>query len=87
MPASKHLRVLSVRLPESDIRRFKSLAAQRSMSLQEAVHQALQSWALQISSAPHESIGALRGSLADVNIAKLIREEKEHELKKERQLY
>ena len=85
MPASKHLKkLLSVRLPEAEFRRFKSLAASRGVSVQEAVHQALECWA---SEAPQKSPGqldALQGSLADVDIENLMRREKEAELVKDR---
>jgi hypothetical protein len=40
-------KLLAVRLPEADKRRFKSLAASQGISLQEAVHQALEAWASQ----------------------------------------
>lgn len=43
MTASR-LKILSVRLPEPQLRRIKSLAAQRGASLQEAVREALESW-------------------------------------------
>jgi predicted DNA binding CopG/RHH family protein len=43
MSASKQLKILSVRLPEQEVRTFKSIAAQRGVSLQEAVHEALAS--------------------------------------------
>jgi len=42
-----HTKLLAVRLPEADKRRIKSLAASRGMTLQEAVHQALEAWASQ----------------------------------------
>ncbi|MGH9345178.1 MAG: ribbon-helix-helix protein, CopG family, partial [Terriglobia bacterium] len=44
MPASQRLKVLSVRLPEPEVRRVKSIAARRGISLQEAVRQALEAW-------------------------------------------
>jgi len=42
---TKNTKLLAVRLPEADKRRFKSLAASVGISLQEAVHQALDVWA------------------------------------------
>lgn len=83
MPASQHLRILSVRLPESEIRRIKSLAATRGVTVQEAVHQALDFWAADFRSSPPESLDSLEGSLAGVDIAKLMREEKKNERRKE----
>ena len=82
MSASKHLKVLSVRLPESEIRRFKSIAAARGVSVQQAVHQALDAWASHVRKvAPLET---LEGSLADVDVENLIRREKKMELDKDR---
>jgi hypothetical protein len=84
MPASKHLKILSVRLPETEVRRFKSLAARRGVSLQEAVHQALATWASQTQKVPPEPLDALEGSLADVDIERLLRHERKIELTKDR---
>src|SRR5271167_4336308 len=41
------VKVFSVRLPEAERRRVKSLAASLGLSLQEVVHQALEAWMLQ----------------------------------------
>jgi hypothetical protein len=87
MSASKHLKILSVRLPEPEVRRFKSLAASRGVSIQEAVHQALKSWASDIRKAPLEPLDALEGSLADVDIERLIRQERDMELVKGRRWF
>jgi Ribbon-helix-helix protein, copG family len=84
MPASKQLKILSVRLPESEIRRFKSLAASRGVSVQDAVHQALQSWASEAQNISTEPLDALEGSLADVDVISLMRREKKVELSKDR---
>jgi hypothetical protein len=43
MSASEQLKILSVRQPEQEVRRFKSIAAKRGVSLQEAVLEALAS--------------------------------------------
>ncbi len=83
MPASKQLRVLSVRLPESDVRRFKSLAASRGVSLQEAVQQALESWISLVPKANPEPLEALQSSLTDVDVEKIMRADKESELAKD----
>lgn len=83
MPASKHIKVLSVRLPESDFRRFKSLAAHRGVSVQEAVREALKAWASLRPVTPPDPLHALQGSLADVDVEKLLREEREGELAKD----
>jgi hypothetical protein len=64
MPASKQLKILSVRLPESEIRGFKSLAASGGVTVQEAVHEALQSWASEAQNISTEPLDALEGSLA-----------------------
>jgi uncharacterized protein DUF433 len=47
MLTSEVVKVFSVRLPEAQRRRVKSLAASLGLSLQEAVHQALEAWVLQ----------------------------------------
>jgi len=83
MSASKHLKILSVRLPETEVRRFKSLAASRGISVQEAVHQALETWASEIHFASDEPLGSLRGSLADVDVEALLRRERQAELTKD----
>jgi hypothetical protein len=87
MPASQQLKTLSVRLPESEIRRFKSLAASRGVSLQEAVHQALENWAFQLEKTPPEPLDVLQGSLADVDIQRLMQQEKEAELAKDQRRF
>jgi hypothetical protein len=51
------------------------------MSVQEAVHQALRSWAEESRSFAPEPLDALEGSLADVDIQGLLRREKEIELR------
>jgi predicted nucleic acid-binding protein len=82
MPTSKHLKVLSVRLPETEIRRFKSIVASRGMSVREAVHQALNAWASHIPKLP--PLETLQGSLADVDVDSLMQREKKAELDKDR---
>lgn len=84
MPASKHFKILSVRLPEPEIRRFKSLAASRGVSVQDAVHEALETWASQPQRIPPEPLDALEGSLADVDVENLLRRERQSELVKDR---
>jgi hypothetical protein len=39
------MKLLAVRLPEAERRRIKSLAASQGLTLQEAVHQAMEAWA------------------------------------------
>jgi hypothetical protein len=84
MQASKQIKVLSVRLPETEVRRFKSLAASRGVSLQEAVQQALEIWSAETRKMPPEPLEALEGSLADVDIEALMRQDREAELRKDR---
>ena len=79
MAASKHSKTLSVRLPEDEFRRFKSLAAARGVSVQDAVHQALNVWVVSPSQARPEPLNALEGSLADVDIERLMHDQKEAE--------
>jgi len=59
----------------------KEYLASRGMSVQEAVHQALRSWAEESRSFAPEPLDALEGSLADVDIQGLLRREKEIELR------
>ncbi len=73
MPASKHSKMLSVRLPEPELRRIKSLAASGGVSLQEAVQEALEAWPAQVPTAL-PSLDALQGSLASVDLAQLRRQ-------------
>ena len=84
MPASQHLSVLSVRLPETELRHFKSLAAARGVSLQDAVHQALGIWAATPTKMPPEQLNALEGSLSNVDVESMMRGEREAELAKDR---
>jgi hypothetical protein len=84
MSARKHFKVLSVRLPESDIRQFKSVAASRGVTVQEAVQQALEAWTSEIQKTPPGPLDALEGSLADVDIETLMQRERETELAKDR---
>jgi hypothetical protein len=76
--------MLSVRLPESEVRRFKSLAASRGVSVQQAVHQALTSWASQTPRNSSEPLDALQGSLGGVDIERLMRQARKRELRKDR---
>lgn len=78
--------MLSVRLPESEVRRFKSIAARRGITVQEAVHQALEAWAFESLNPPPEPLEALRGSLADFDIDKVMREDREIERRHEERL-
>jgi hypothetical protein len=84
MPASKQIGVLSVRLPEPELRRIKSLAASRGVTLQEAVHQALEVWASHLRPAAALPLDALQGSLARLDVEKLMRQERKAELAKDR---
>ncbi|MGH9608863.1 MAG: ribbon-helix-helix protein, CopG family [Bryobacteraceae bacterium] len=86
MPASQRPKVLSVRLPEPEVRRVKSIAARRGITLQEAVRQALEAWALESRNPPLEPLEALRGSLADFDVSKVMREDREIERKHEERL-
>ena len=84
MPTSKHIKVLSVRLPEPEMRRIKSLAASRGVTVQEAVHQALESWALAAPNTVPEPLAALQGSLAGVDVFGIRKREKKAELATDR---
>lgn len=49
--AAKDTKLLSVRLPEADRRRIKTLAASQGLTLREALGQAFEAWASQLQSA------------------------------------
>jgi len=83
MSASKQVAVLSVRLPASEIRRFKSLAARRGVTMQQAVREALRAWTSGSNPADLLSLDQLRGSLAGFDAIKLMREDREAELAKD----
>jgi Ribbon-helix-helix protein, copG family len=83
MTASKHSKMLSVRLPEPELRRIKSLAANRGVSLQEAVQEALEAWSAQLPTAL-PPLDALQGSLAGVDLEQLRRRESKAERIKDR---
>jgi len=83
MPASKQIAVLSVRLPAAKLRRIKSLAASRGVTLQAAVDQALEAWALHLKPAVLLPLDALEGSLAGVDVERIMREDREAELAKD----
>jgi len=84
MPASKQVGVLSVRLPEPELRRIKSLAASRGVTIQEAVHQALEAWASHFRPAVAPPLDRLQGSLAGFDVEKLMRRERKAELAKDK---
>jgi hypothetical protein len=84
MPASKQIAVLSVRLPASELRRFKSLAASRGVSLQQAVHEALRAWASRSKPADLLPLDQLRGSLAGFDALKFMHADREAELAKDK---
>jgi hypothetical protein len=84
MTASRQIGILSVRLPAGDLRRFKSLAASRGVTLQQAVQEALRAWASPSKMADVVPLHRLRGSLAGFNVDKVRREERQFELAKDK---
>lgn len=85
MPATlQKVKVLSVRLPEPEIRRLKTTAAMRGMTVQEAVHRAVESWLLKTPSPKMESLDSLQGSWkGGEDVETLRRREREFELAKD----
>jgi hypothetical protein len=83
MTVSKQVVVLSVRLPASKLRRIKSLAASRGVTLQAAVDQALEAWALHLKPALPLPLDALEGTLAGVDVERIMREDRKAELAKD----
>lgn len=66
MPASlQTVKLLSVRMPESKIRKLKMVAAHRGISMQEAVQQALESWLASSQKNSIDGLLSLRGSLSE----------------------
>jgi uncharacterized protein (DUF433 family) len=69
MPSSQQTKKLSIRIPELELRRIKSLAALRGVTLEQAVRRALEAWASQPekeAASPHAaSPGSLRGDPAE----------------------
>ena len=70
MLTDKRTKLLAIRLPEADKRRIKSLAASRGMTLQEAVHQALEAWASQLQPEGAPPLGPLPGPRAGADLQK-----------------
>jgi len=87
MPANRQVAVLSVRLPEPKLRRFKSLAASRGVTLQEAVQQALEAWAAHLPPSIAMPLDALQGSLGGFDVAKLMRQERKAEMVKDKRWF
>lgn len=84
MPASKQVRTLSVRLPDSEIRHFKSIAAGRGVSLQSAVQSAIRGWIASSASRKIPSLDELQGSLASVDVMAFLKAERDAELARDR---
>ena len=84
MQGSKQIKIVTVRLPASEIRRVKSAAAGRGITVQEAVHQALDAWLSTFPSTGADHLTDLEGSLADVNVERLMREDRDAELAADR---
>lgn len=74
-----HVKVLSVRISQAEMRRLKSLAANRGMSVQKAVQEALDLWEAQVSAPVTQPSDDLRGSLSGVDVKALRQEEKDKE--------
>lgn len=73
--------MLSVRLAEAELRRFKAVAASRGVSLQQAVHEAVEAWASTHRKSDVEGLDSLEGSLAGIDTQALLRSERDAELK------
>ncbi len=79
------VKILSVRLTEPEMRRFKSVAATRGVSVQKAVQEALNLWEAQRTPPlPTGLLDELEGSLAGSDILEQRQQEKEAELAKDR---
>jgi len=80
MPINRQMARLSVRFPKTELSRIKKLAASRGLTLQEAVHQALEAWASPGTHTKTASLESLQGCLAGVNVGKLMHDERRAEL-------
>ena len=67
---TKQTKLLSVRLPEAEKRRIKSLAASQGLTLQEAVHQAIEAWVSQLHLEGTPPLDWPPGPLAEVELQK-----------------
>src|SRR5271157_2092919 len=74
MPSSQQTKKLSIRIPELELRRIKSLAALRGVTLEQAVRRALEAWASQPEKEAASPHTAPPGSLAGVPAEKLGRQ-------------
>ena len=84
MPINRQMARLSVRLPKTELSRIKKLAVSRGVTLQEAVHQALEVWASRLKPAVALPLDTLEGSLARPDVEKLMRQERKAELAEDR---
>ena len=66
MPLSQQVKKLSIRIPELELRRIKSLAALRGVTLEQAVRRALEAWASQPEKEAASPHAAQPASLAGV---------------------
>ena len=82
MPAKKQIKLLSVRVPEPELRRLKSVAAARGLTVQDAVQEALAAWTSPAQLRPLESLDSLQGSLGDVDFEEFRRRERQLEAAK-----
>ena len=64
------MKLLAVRLPEAERRRIKSLAASQGMTLQKAVHQAMEAWASQLQAEGALTLAPLPGPIANSDLQK-----------------
>jgi hypothetical protein len=64
------MKLLAVRLPEAERRRIKSLAASQGLTLQEAVHQAMEAWASQLQAEDALPLVPLAGPVVGANLQK-----------------
>jgi hypothetical protein len=64
------MKLLAVRVPEAERRRIKSLAASQGLTLQEAVHQAMEAWASQLQAEGAFTLAPLPGAPAGTDLPK-----------------
>ncbi len=77
--------MLAVRLPAELLRRLKSTAARRGVTLQDAVREAAEAWTAS-GGQRLLSLDELRGSLAGTDALGLLRRERDAELKRDDRL-
>ena len=79
VPERKRAKALTICLPAPEAKRLEAFAKSRSISIEEALQQVLNSLPREPQKSSNESFYALQGSLKDHGVFKFMREDKEIE--------